>query len=47
MVIRGCNKNKPWFNDDCRHAFDLKQEAHLCGLVIALELTGMNLTIGP
>ena len=23
------NKEKPWFNDDCRSAFDLKQEAHL------------------
>ena len=23
------NKDKPWFNDDCRCAFDLKQEAHL------------------
>ena len=23
------SKDKPWFNDDCRRAFDLKQEAHL------------------
>ena len=23
------NKNKPWFDDQCRHAFGLKQEAHL------------------
>ena len=23
-----CNKDKPWFNDDCRRAFVLKQEAH-------------------
>ena len=23
------NKDKPWFNDDCRLAFDIKQEAHL------------------
>ena len=23
------NKDKPWFNDDCRRAFDLKEEAHL------------------
>ena len=22
-------KDKPWFDDQCRHAFDLKQEAHL------------------
>ena len=28
-VIRVCNKDKPWFNNDCRRAFDLKQEAHL------------------
>ena len=24
-----CNKDKPWFDDQCRHAFGLKQEAHL------------------
>ena len=23
------NKDKPWFDDQCRHAFSLKQEAHL------------------
>ena len=23
------NKEKPWFDDQCRHAFSLKQEAHL------------------
>ena len=28
-VIRVRNKDKPLFNDDCRRAFDLKQEAHL------------------
>ena len=28
-VIRVRNKDKPWFNDGCRLAFDLKQEAHL------------------
>ena len=28
-VIRVRNKDKPWFNDDCRRAFDLKQKAHL------------------
>ena len=28
-VIRVRNKDKPWFDDQCRHAFDLKQEAHL------------------
>ena len=28
-VIRERNKDKPWFDDQCRHAFGLKQEAHL------------------
>ena len=28
-VIRVRNKDKPWFNGDCRRAFDLKQEATL------------------
>ena len=28
-IIRVRNKDKPWFNDLCRRAFDLKQEAHL------------------
>ena len=23
------NKDKPWFDDQCRHAFGLKQEVHL------------------
>ena len=23
------NMDKPWFDDQCRHAFSLKQEAHL------------------
>ena len=23
------NKDKAWFDDQCRHAFGLKQEAHL------------------
>ena len=23
------NKDKPWFDDQCRHAFGLKQEAYL------------------
>ena len=29
MVIRVRNKDKLWFNDDCRLAFDIKQGAHL------------------
>ena len=28
-VIRVRNKDKPWFDDQCRHAFCLKKEAHL------------------
>ena len=28
-VIRVCNKDKPWFDYQCKHAFGLKQEAHL------------------
>ena len=28
-VICVHNKDKPWFDDQCRHAFGLKQEAHL------------------
>ena len=28
-VIRVRNKDKPWFDDQCRRAFGFKQEAHL------------------
>ena len=28
-VIHVSNKDKRWFDDQCRHAFGLKQEAHL------------------
>ena len=28
-IISVRNKNKPWFDDRCRHAFGLKQEVHL------------------
>ena len=44
-VIRVRNKDYPWFNDDCRLALDIKQGAIFGGLVIALELTGMSLSI--
>ena len=27
-VICVCDKDKPWLDDQCRHAFGLKQEAH-------------------
>ena len=28
-IIRASNKGKPWFDDQCSHAFGLKQEAYL------------------
>ena len=28
-VIHVHNKDKPWFDEQCRHAFGLRQEAHL------------------
>ena len=28
-IIRVCNKDKPWFDDQCTRAIGLKQEAHL------------------
>ena len=28
-VIHVCNKDKPWLDDQFRHSFGLKQEAHL------------------
>ena len=28
-IVRVRNKDKPWFDDQCRHAFGLKQEARL------------------
>ena len=43
-VIRVHNKDKPWFDDQCRHAFGLKQEAHLRWRVIAHWLTGKSLS---
>ena len=38
------NKDKPWFDDQCRHAFGLKQEAHLRWTRDALGLTGKSLS---
>ena len=29
LVIRVCNKDEPWFDDQCRHVFGVKHEAHL------------------
>ena len=28
-ITRVRNKDKPWFDDQCRHTFGIKQEAHL------------------
>ena len=37
--------DKPWFDDQCKLAFGLKQEAHFFGgPVIALELAGNSLS---
>ena len=43
-VIRVRDKDKPWFDDQCRLAFGLQQETHLGGPVIALGLTGKSLS---
>ena len=42
-VIRMRNKDRRWFDDQCRHAFALKQEAHFGGPVITLGLAGKSL----
>ena len=42
-VIRVCNKDKPWTDDQCRHAFGLKHEAHLRWALIAIGLTWKSL----
>ena len=43
-VIRVRNKDKPWFDDQCRHAIGLKQEAHLWWTRDRLGLTGKILS---
>ena len=43
-VIRVCNKDKPWFDDQCRHAFNLSRRLIFGGPVIALRLTGKSLS---
>ena len=42
-VIRVHNKDKPWFDDQCRRARGLKQGALFGGPVIALWFTGSSL----
>ena len=44
-VIRVCNKDKPYFNDDCRLHSTTSRGPISGGLVIDLELTGMSLFI--
>ena len=43
-IIHVRNKDKPWFDDQCSHAFSLKQKLIFGGPVIALGLTGMSLS---
>ena len=43
-IISVRNKDKPWFDDQCRHAFGLKQGLIFGGPVIALGLTGKSLS---
>ena len=44
-VIRVCNKDKPWFDDQYnRHAFGLSRRLIFGGLVIALGLIGKSLS---
>ena len=43
-VIHVRNKEKPWFDDQCRHAFVLKQRLIFGGPVVALWLTGKSLS---
>ena len=42
-VIHVRNKDKPWFDDQCRTAFGLKQRLILGVPVIALGLSGKSL----
>ena len=42
-IIHVRNKDKPWFDDQCRHALDLEQEAHLRWTLTTLGLIGKSL----
>ena len=44
-VIRVRNKDKPWCNDQCRHALGPSSMLIFGGPVIALGLTGDSLSI--
>ena len=41
-VIRERNKDKPWFDDQCRHALASSRRSIFGGPVIALGLTGKS-----
>ena len=43
-VIRVRNKDKSWFDDQCRHAFGRKRRLIFDAPVIALGLTGKSLS---
>ena len=43
-IISVRNKDKPWFDDQCRHAFASSRKLIFGGPVIALGLTGMSLS---
>ena len=43
-VIRVRNKDKPWFDDQCRHDFGLLHGLIFGGPVIVLGLTGKSLS---
>ena len=43
-VIRVRNRDKPWFDDKCRHGFGLTQEAHLRWTCDRSRLTGKSLS---
>ena len=46
VILVRRNKDKPWFDDQCRHAFGLNQEAHprWTHAMIALRLTRKSLS---
>ena len=44
-VIHVCNKNKPWFHDDCRRGSASSRRLIFGGPVIAFDLIGMSLSI--
>ena len=43
-VIRVCNNDKPWLDDQCRDALASSRRLIFCGPVITLGLTGKSLS---